>query len=161
MSDTSAKFPVAKPAVPRHWLFVIAGCAWAMAGIVLCLRAYLWFSAFQANAEVIWAGIGIVLAVAFYIFLFSIVVRKNIARICTLPDHPCAFAFTAWRGYIIIGVMMTIGITLRNSSLPKEFLAPPYTAMGGALLFGSYKFFSQFYRMARLKQPCFPSKVLP
>jgi hypothetical protein len=92
--------------------------------------------------------------------MFSTLVNKNITRICKLPDHPCAFAFTAWRGYIIIGVMMTIGITLRNSSLPKEFLAPPYTTMGGALLFGSYRFFNQYYRIVRLKQPCLPSKEL-
>jgi hypothetical protein len=61
----------------------------------------------------------------------------------------CAFAFTAWRGYIIMGGMVVLGLTLRNSSIPKIYLSVPYGAMGGMLLIGSTRFFRRFFTSLR------------
>jgi hypothetical protein len=84
------------------------------------------------------------LAAAGYIFLFVKVVQRNLDRISHLPERACLFAFTAWHGYIMIGFMMTLGITLRNTSVPKYFLSIPYTAMGGILVIGSLRFYRHF-----------------
>jgi hypothetical protein len=132
------------PAVPKFYLFGLAGALWTFAGLVLCLRAILWLNTFSLGVELA-LGLGsLAIAVLGYLFLFVRVVQKNIDRIMRLPDHACVFAFTAWQGYIMIGLMMTIGITLRNTSLPKYFLAVPYTTMGAILLIGSVRFFHQF-----------------
>ena len=45
---------------------------------------------------------------------------------------------------VMIALMMTIGITLRNSSIPKYYLTIPYFAMGAILLIGSVQFYRQF-----------------
>jgi hypothetical protein len=84
------------------------------------------------------------LAVAGYFFFFIKVVQKNIDRISRLPERACLFAFTAWHGYIMIALMMTVGIMLRNASIPKYYLSIPYTAMGGILLIGSLRFYRRF-----------------
>jgi hypothetical protein len=132
------------PAVPRHYLFAIAGVLWMAAGVLLCVRAEQWLEAFPAGTELALEIISIALAAAGYLFFFFKVVQRNIDRIGRLPDRACLFAFTAWHGYIMIALMMTIGITLRNTSIPKYYLSIPYTAMGGILLIGSLRFYQAF-----------------
>lgn len=133
------------PAVPRHWLFAIAGLIWSAVGLLLCARAIVWLVPFSLSTDLILEIASLILAFIGYVYGFSTIVKKNIARIHTLPGRACAFAFTAWKGYIMIGLMVTIGITLRNSSIPKYYLTIPYTAMGGMLLTGSVKLFRQFF----------------
>jgi hypothetical protein len=132
------------PAVPRHYLFGLAGAFWTFAGVLLCARAIIWLDVFPIGIEIALETGSLSLAVAGYWVLFVKVVQKNIDRIGHLPDPACVFAFSAWQGYIMIAAMMTLGITLRNTSIPKYFLAVPYTAMGGILLIGSARFFRQF-----------------
>ena len=132
------------PAVPRHWLFAIAGFIWIAVGLLLCIMAIVWLAPFALSTDVVLESTSLLLAIVGYVYGFSKIVQKNVARIHTLPDRVCAFAFTAWRGYIMIGLMITIGITLRNSSIPKYYLSIPYTAMGSMLLIGSQRFLSQF-----------------
>lgn len=132
------------PAVPRHYLFAIAGLLWTMAGGLLCFRGAMWLGAFQFPVIASIEAAALVIAAAGYIFLFAGIVRKNITRISRLPERACVFAFTAWRGYIMIGLMMTAGMTLRNSSIPLYYLSIPYTAMGGILLTGSVMFYREF-----------------
>ena len=137
-------FSKLNPAVPRYYLFGLAGAFWTFAGVVLCARAILWLNDFPLSIELALETTSIAIAVIGYLFLFVKVVQKNIDRIRQLPENACIFAFTAWQGYIMIASMITIGITLRNTSIPKYFLAVPYTAMGIILLIGSARFFGQF-----------------
>ena len=132
------------PAVPRHFLFAIAGVLWTIAGVLLCVRGEIWLESFPIGTEFALETLSIVLAVAGYFFFFIRVVQKNIDRIGRLPQRACLFAFTAWHGYIMIALMITVGITLRNASIPKYYLSIPYTAMGGILLIGSFRFYRKF-----------------
>ncbi len=50
-----------------------------------------------------------------------------------------------------VGDPRTIGVTLRNSSVPKVYLIVPYTFMGGMLLAGSRLFLLQFAAAVRAK----------
>ncbi len=136
------------PAVPRHFLFAIAGLLWTLAGGLLCLRGAMWLGEFQFPVIASIEAASLAIAAAGYVFLFERIVRKNITRISRLPERACVFAFTAWRGYIMIAIMMTAGITLRSSSLPLYYLSLPYTAMGGILLAGSVMFYRQFFAVA-------------
>jgi hypothetical protein len=132
------------PAIPRYYLFGLAGAFWTFAGLLLCARAIVWLNVFPLSVELALAAASMAIAIVGYLYLFVRVVQKNIDRIGQLPENACVFAFSAWRGYVMIGLMMTIGITLRNTSMPKYLLAVPYTAMGGILLIGSARFFRQF-----------------
>ena len=132
------------PAVPRRYLFAIAGLLWTLAGGLLCIRGAMWLGGFQFTVIGSVEAASIAVGAAGYIFLFNGIVRKNVTRIGLLPERACVFAFTAWRGYIMIGIMMTAGISLRSSSLPLYYLSLPYTAMGGILLTGSVVFYREF-----------------
>jgi hypothetical protein len=147
-----------KPFIPRQYLFVVAGLLWTAVGLLLCWRALGWLNTETLPVEFVLESIGIFLAVAFYFLGFSKIARKNIARICKLPERASLFAFTAWKGYIIIGTMITAGIIFRNSSIPKDYLAVPYTAMGGALLLASGQFYYRFIRIVIRKEPCSPQE---
>ncbi|HXX62299.1 MAG TPA: hypothetical protein VEO56_00770 [Bacteroidota bacterium] len=138
-----------KPAVSRHHLLALAGLAWTIAGGILCIRAAFWLLDLPTVVAVAIGSSGILGAAAAYLSLFSRLVRKNIDRIALLPERPCAFAFTAWRGYIMIAVMMTVGITLRSGVVPTVYLALPYTAMGSVLLTGSAGFYREYARVSR------------
>jgi hypothetical protein len=132
------------PSVPRYYLFGIAGAFWTIAGVLLCARAIIWLDVFPLALELALETTSIAIAIIGYLFLFVNVVQKNIDRIGHLPENACVFAFTAWQGYVMIAFMITIGVTLRNTSIPKYYLAVAYTAMGAILLIGSAKFFRQF-----------------
>jgi hypothetical protein len=132
------------PAVPKKYLFGLAGVLWTFAGLVLCARAIMWLSTFSLEIELALETTSLVIGALGYVLLFVRIVQKNVDRIIQLPDRACVFAFSAWQGYIMIGLMMTLGITLRNTSIPKYYLAIPYTAMGAILLIGSARFFRLF-----------------
>jgi len=136
------------PAVPRHVLLVLAGTLWTLAGGILCVRAAFWLGGFQAGTIAAVECGALALAAAAYLALFARLVRRNIERIHALPERACVFAFTPWRGYVMIGLMMTAGISLRSSSLPLYYLSLPYTAMGAVLLAGSAVFYREFIRAA-------------
>jgi len=136
------------PAVRRHWLFAIAGVVWTSVGVLLCVRAIVWLAPFALGTNLAAELLAVTIAVIGYIFGFSLIVKKNIVRIQALPERSCAFAFTAWRGYLVIGMMVAIGLALRSSPIPKHYLSVPYSAMGCVLLLGGAAMFRQFLDLA-------------
>lgn len=137
------------PTVRRHYLFALAGLFWTIAGGILCIRGSIWLLSLVSSVGIAMAAGSVLLAAVAYIFGFSKIVRKNIERIHRLPDRASIFAFTPLRGYVMIFLMMTLGITLRNSSLPKYYLIVPYLGMGGVLLIGSVRFYFRFFTSVR------------
>ncbi len=146
MTDDNVRTMTSKfiPTVRRHYLFMLAGLLWTVAGGILCFRAIAWIGLMSERMAIVAALTGLAMAGAGYMFGFSKIVGKNVERIQRMPERANIFAFTPARGYIMIGLMMTIGITLRTSSLPKYYLAVPYAAMGGVLLTGSVRFYREF-----------------
>jgi hypothetical protein len=142
-----------KPAVPRDWLFAFAATVWLIAGAILCTRASIWLLDDGLFTATLLGIAGILIGVIFYASLLVNVVHRNISRIRLLPERACLFAFTAWRGYCMIGIMVTLGIALRRSALPKEVLIIPYSAMGGALVLAAIKFATTFWKIIIGKLP--------
>jgi uncharacterized membrane protein len=140
------------PTVRRHYLFAFAGMLWTVAGGILCVRGTMWLRMLPPEVEFIVAVLCIAIAAAGYTFGFSKVVQKSIDRIRQMPERANIFAFTAVRGYVMIALMITIGITLRNSTTPRYYLILPYDVMGGVLLIGSVRFYRQFFVIARQKE---------
>jgi hypothetical protein len=116
---------------------------------MLCARAVGWLSEFGYSIEVEVEAAGVLVAVICYMYGFSKIVKRNIARIHSLPERVSIFAFTAVRGYIMIVLMVSFGIILRTSMEHKYYLSVPYTAMGGALLIGSFQFYRQYFLTTR------------
>jgi len=129
-----------KPAVPRKLLLLVAGVMWCGVGIMLSAMAFGWLSAYEGHAWV-FALTGFIAAMVIHHFGFLRIVDKNLGRISKLPDQPCAFSFISWKSYLIIIIMVAMGITLRHSPIPKQYLSVIYTGIGLALFLSSIRYF--------------------
>ncbi len=141
-----------KPAVSKHLLLALAGLMWSTVGVMLCRIAYNWLTVIRSSWAIPLGLLGILLALAAYRFGFSGIARKNIDRICLLSDKGCVFAFQAWKSYLIIALMITLGIVLRDSPIPKHYLSVIYTTIGGALFLSSFHYYRRLWRAMVLKQ---------
>lgn len=129
------------PALPKIWLIIIAGLAWSSIGLFLNLTAFAWLPPLSDSQTPILIGLGLLLAFAIGIIGFSMLAKKNIHRIQRLPDKACVFAFQEWTSYPLVAVMITMGIFLRNSAIPKTLLAPIYIGIGGGLIIASLHYY--------------------
>jgi hypothetical protein len=132
------------PAVPKHWLILIAGIMWSGVGILLGSYAVTWLLGDPGIPSLLLGLAGIGISLLIYRFGFSRVARKNMDRIDRYPVSACFFSFQAWTGYVIIAVMMTGGILLKHSSIPKPYLAVLYSAISGGLFFSSFLYYKRF-----------------
>lgn len=142
------------PAVPKKWLFALAGILWSLVGLMLCLRAEIWLNHIQLPTALWFALFGLILSVIVYRFGFVKIARKNIERLSFRPDKSCVFAFQAWRSYLIIIFMITLGLVLRHSAFPKPYLAVIYLTIGGALFFSSIHYYARLWKIVVLKKSC-------
>ena len=138
MTDPVKKYV---PALPKIWLLLIAGLAWSSIGLFLNVTALAWLPPLSNSNTPILLGIGLLLALALGILGFSLLAKKNIQRIQRLPEKACVFAFQEWISYPLIAVMITMGILLRNSAIPKTLLAPMYIGIGGGLIIASLHYY--------------------
>ena len=138
-----------KPTVPKCWLFAASGVMWSAVGIMMCATAIGWLAASGMGRGTAFGLAGLVLAMLSVRWGFGSIAQKNIRRLRRLPDRGCFFAFQAWKSYLLIMVMIVLGVTLRHSSIPKHFLAVAYTAIGGALIVGSFYYYRHLSRLVR------------
>ncbi len=121
---------------------------------MLCRLAFLWLNADESNSFLVGETIGAGLAVAGYYFGLSRIAHQNIRHLCLLPEKAFVLSFLSWKSYLMIGLMMAAGITLRTSSIPKLYLVIPYFAMGGSLILGSFHYHKRLWRIVIEKKPC-------
>jgi len=129
-----------KPAVTKKVLLVIAGAMWCCVGTMLALMAVHWLYVYEGNPW-FFAVPGFIAALIIHHFGFLKIVDKNLGRISQLPERPCIFSFISWKSYLIIIIMITIGVTLRHSSIPKQYLSVIYLGIGLALFLSSIRYF--------------------
>jgi hypothetical protein len=140
------------PVVPKAWLLVAAGLMWMAVGVMLGCFAYLWLAHSSLQVELLLGGLGIAAGWVIYRYGFSKLAHKNSRRIRALEEKVCVFAFQEWKGYAIIVVMMTGGILLRHSAIPKPYLAVLYAGIGGGLFLSSFHYFQHFYQTVLVKE---------
>ncbi len=116
---------------------------------MLCRIAFVSLLKLQFNQAIVYGLSGVILAFAAYRLIFIRTVQKNIDRITEMSEKSCIFAFQSWKSYTIIIVMVTIGLILRHSSIPENYLAVIRIAMGGALFLSSIHYYAAFVRILR------------
>jgi len=142
-----------KPAVTKSWLIALAGLMWTGVGVMLCRLAYVWLAVVNRGMAASLGLLGVVMAVVAYYFGFSKIARKNIKRLCLLTERTCVFAFQTWKGYLIIGFMIVLGIILRNSAIPRQYLAIIYATIGGAIFLSSFHYYGLLWKIVVQKNP--------
>lgn len=141
-----------KPAVPRKVLLLIAGAMWCGVGVMLSTMAVGWLSAYEGNAW-LFAVPGIIAALIIHHFGFLRVVDRNLGRISRLAPNPCLFSFISWKSYFLIIVMVSMGIALRHSPIPKQYLSVIYIGIGLALFLSSIRYFRNLFITGRTAVP--------
>jgi len=116
---------------------------WTAVGVILCLMAYHWLTTNVFKWSILFGVTGLLLALGVYYFGFSRIARKNIDRLFQFQEKVCFFAFQAWKSYLVIALMATLGAFLRHSSIPKQYLAVIYLAIGGALVLSSLHYYAR------------------
>ena len=139
----SAKKRSFKPSARHGTLVLIAGVMWMAIGILLNSMAAVWLLNATRNG-LFFLIPGIIGGILVYRFGFIKIANRNIARIESLIELPCVFAFMSWKSYILVAFMMTLGITLRHSSFPKDYLSVIYLTIGLALFLSSLRYLDQF-----------------
>jgi hypothetical protein len=135
-----------KPAVSRNWLIIIAGILWSAVGIMLLRLAITWLYPLEQDKIILFFSAGTLFAFVFYRIVFSGIAEKNILRICEFSQKGCLFAFQPWRSYLLIILMISLGVILRNSFIPKRYLAVIYISVGGGLFLASIKYYIHLLR---------------
>jgi membrane protease YdiL (CAAX protease family) len=135
-----------KPAAEKNLLVLMAGIVWVGVGIMLLVLAFSWLEADADSNIYLFGGVGLVLALLVHNFGFLRIVDKNLKRIIPMKGKKCVFSFITWKSYLLIIVMMTMGIMLRHSFIPRPYLAIIYTAIGLALILSSFRYMRVFIR---------------
>lgn len=121
--------------VSRQVLLITAGVVWIVAGAnILRIGVITWLNVSQEWLfKVCEASLVFLL---FFIFVFRKLYYRYTQRIeHKKPDKNCPFSFFDVKGWIIMALMMTIGITARVLHLlPEKFIAVFYTGLSLALM---------------------------
>ena len=132
------------PAVNRKILILLAGLMWLGVGLMLLHLSYIWLSIFDIQLSIVFVAIGIVGGLVVHHFGFLKLADKNISRINAMDGKRCLFSFMAWKNYILVGIMITMGILLRRSPIPKRYLSVIYITIGLALSLSSIRYLRVF-----------------
>ncbi len=133
-----------KPAIPRKLLFGLAGTMWLGVGLMLTSMAFHWLYDYGGHAW-IFGVTGFIAALTIHHFGFLRIVDRNLARINMLSEKPCAFSFISWKSYLLIIIMITLGITLRHTHIPRQYLSVIYLGIGLALFLSSIRYFRNLF----------------
>jgi uncharacterized membrane protein len=133
-----------KPAVDKNVLIFISFLVWVAVGTMLLLFTYSWLNNSQVTSPLVFIGAGVGAALIIHHFGFLKIVDKNLGRILPMEGKKCFFSFMTWKSYLIVVVMVTMGIMLRHSSIPKKYLSILYIGIGLSLILSSIRYLRVF-----------------
>lgn len=128
------------PAVDRKYLILLAGIMWCGVGIMLMIFALTWLRHFHGAHQYLFYAAGFLLAMPVHHFGFLKIADKNLNRLLQITGKKSLFAFITWKSYLTIIIMVFLGITLRHSSIPKQYLSIIYNGIGLALFLSGIRY---------------------
>lgn len=133
--------------VPKNRLMLIAGLVWCAAGAMVCTVG-LPLELRLAPADLLLFPLAVGVSIAFYVFVFSRLVRKHTGRVRARTEDRLAFwQFFDTSSWIVMAVMMGGGIALRLSHLvPDSMIAFFYSGLGVALFLCGVRFLGVYAR---------------
>lgn len=132
----------------RRGLLVLSGLLWSVAGFNVLRKG---FAALVEDHR--WWIVLLAIAIGSgFLMMFRGVVRKYSKRIETLQGDRWPFwRFMSLKGYLLIGLMMTLGITAGLiPGMPQAFFGSFYVGLGTGLSYGALRF---FYNGAIINKP--------
>lgn len=139
----SNRYKIYQLPVHKKYLLIISGLMWSGVGIFLDSLAYEWLINYEN--KIIHYALGLLAGVIIYRFGFGHIAKKNIKRVLEMnKTKVSAFAFQPWYSYLIVVFMMSLGMFLRNSFIPKNYLAILYLGIGTGLFLSSLKYYRSY-----------------
>jgi len=135
------------PGVDKSILILMGGTMWCGVGIMLISYAVSWLSLCSVKEQIYFYSAGFLAAMPIHHFGFIKIATRNINRILSLREKISPFAFMTWKSYFIVLVMVSMGIALRHSSLPKQYLSILYNGIGLGLFLSGIRYFRFFLRL--------------
>ena len=135
-----------RPAVDKATLVLLAGLMWCGVGVMLLSYSVYWILPLPIIAKLTFGLAGILIALPIYYFGFLKLANRNLNRLLPLTEKKCLFSFMTWKSYLIVPVMVSMGIFLRHSPLPKPYLSVIYSGIGLGLFLSGIWYF-RFFRM--------------
>lgn len=133
--------------VPKKYLLLISGLMWSTVGLMLVSLATRWLQELQFEPQWLIILAGVLPGALVALFGFRRIVHKNIKRIDEMDPQASVFAFQAWHSYLLIIIMMSMGIYVRQSGLiPMVLKTPGYYTIGTALSLSSIKYYLAYLR---------------
>ncbi len=123
-----------KPGVSRAAHLFTAPFIWTVVGAVLMLRGWIWTGPGTARWFVLLA---LVLGTFKSLFVLDKTARRTIRRISDMEDGTCIGAVYSWKMWLLVGLMMASGITLRHLFHPGIVIGTLYMTIGWALFLSS------------------------
>ena len=133
--------------LPKNQLILIAGIVWCAAGAMVCMVG-LPLEIRLAPSDVFLVPLAGVIFVAFYVFVFSRLVRKHTNRIRARAEERLPFwHFFNASSWAVMAVMMGGGMALRLShAVPDWTIAFFYSGLGVALFLSGLRFVGVYAR---------------
>lgn len=130
----------------RRGLLILSGLLWSVAGVNVLRKGITALVEVLSQSWSWYAAIVVLLAIAIgtgFLLMFRGVVRKYTRRIQELDGERWPFyRFMSVKGYLLIGLMMTLGISASMiPGMPEAFFASFYTGLGTGLAYGAIRFF--------------------
>jgi hypothetical protein len=132
------------PSADKRVLVLLAGLMWCGVGIMLVRFAITWLSRPGISGAGFYYAAGFISAMPIHHFGFLKIADKNLNRLMPLTAKKCVFSFMTWRSYIIVLIMVSMGIGLRHSSIPKQYLSILYNGIGLALFLSGIRYLRFF-----------------
>jgi hypothetical protein len=132
------------PSVDKRVLVLLAGLMWCGVGVMLMRFAFTWLAPLGFRHSVLLFAAGFLAAMPIHHFGFLRIADKNLNRLLPLTSKKCVFSFMTWRSYIIVLIMVSMGIALRHSSIPKAYLSVLYNGIGLALFLSGIRYLRFF-----------------
>jgi hypothetical protein len=136
------------PAVDKKILVFLAGLMWCGVGVMLISFATTWLVRFEGTGKAVFCITGLLAGIPIHLFGFSKIADKNLKRLLPLSKKRCVFSFITWRSYFIVLIMVSMGVALRHSSIPKQYLSILYNGIGLALFISGIRYFRFFISMS-------------
>jgi hypothetical protein len=140
------------PEVDKRVLIFMAGLMWCGVGVMLIRYAISWLSLCNGKEQILFYSAGFLAAMPIHHFGFLKIADKNINRLLPLTEKKSPFSFMTPKSYLIVIVMVSMGIALRHSPIPKKYLSLLYNGIGLALFLSGIRYFRVFIHLGLSKK---------
>jgi hypothetical protein len=140
------------PATDKKVLVIMAGLMWCGVGVMLVRYAITWLSVCTGKEQIMFYSVGFLAAMPIHHFGFLKIADKNLNRILQMTGKQNVFTFMTWKSYIIVVIMISMGIALRHSAIPKKYLSVLYNGIGLALFLSGIRYLRVFINLSQKRK---------